>query len=468
MDQARRILEVASESRDATPALATAARLWSGVAALLSGDQQGTFDVEEAADSSEALGLGWLARLARAALVLTQRPGSAQEAESVRRACEREGDRWGIAIVALLQAWASVYAGENPATLLEQANANFHKLGAGVLEAWSRALLSLGLAHAGSPDAREAALQAENLARYSGTPGARYFPYLALAEVQPDRAAEYQALAEAVLDECKLAPFPIFTTAPLENVIEIGAVHQAPSLTVRCFGGFSIAIKGRPVDLTIIKPRARAVLRLLAIHAGNLVHREVLQEAFWPEADSETGARNLHVAVSTLRQVLEPGVIRGGSSFLIRDGDAYRLAVQVDAEVDLLQFSKALTTGRVARLRGENGGAAVAFQEALDLYTGELLPEDGPAEWAIESRERYRSELLEAAQGLAELRLMRGDAAGAVQACTNGLWVDRFHDPLWRLLIEAREKAGDAGAASRARRDYSRVLAELGLESAVR
>ena len=468
MDQARRILEVASESRDATPALATAARLWSGVAALLSGDQQGTFDVEEAADSSEALGLGWLARLARAALVLTQRPGSAQEAESVRRACEREGDRWGIAIVALLQAWASVYAGENPATLLEQANANFHKLGAGVLEAWSRALLSLGLAHAGSPDAREAALQAENLARYSGAPGARYFPYLALAEVQPDRAAEYRALAETVLDECKLAPFPIFTTAPLENVIEIGAVHQAPSLTVRCFGGFSIAIKGRPVDLTTIKPRARAVLRLLAIHAGNLVHREVLQEAFWPEADSETGARNLHVAVSTLRQVLEPGVIRGGSSFLIRDGDAYRLAVQVDAEVDLLQFSKALTTGRVARLRGENGGAAVAFQEALDLYTGELLPEDGPAEWAIEPRERYRSELLEAAQGLAELRLMRGDAAGAVQACTNGLWVDRFHDPLWRLLIEAREKAGDAGAASRARRDYSRVLAELGLESAVR
>jgi DNA-binding SARP family transcriptional activator len=122
----------------------------------------------------------------------------------------------------------------------------------------------------------------------------------------------------------------------------------------------------------------------------------------------------------------------------------------------------------VARLRRENGAAEAAFQEALDLYTGELLPEDGPAEWAIEPRERYRSELLEAAQGLAEVRLMKGDAAGAVQACTTGLWVDRFHDPLWRLLIEAREKAGDAGAASRARRDYGRVLAELGLESAVR
>src|SRR2546423_9087646 len=54
-------------------------------------------------------------------------------------------------------------------------------------------------------------------------------------------------------------------------------------------------------SLTTIKPRVRAVLRLLAVHAGNPVHREVLQMAFWPDADAETGARNLHVAVSSLR-----------------------------------------------------------------------------------------------------------------------------------------------------------------------
>src|SRR5205823_14511387 len=104
------------------------------------------------------------------------------------------------------------------------------------------------------------------------------------------------------------------------------------SVSIRCFGGFSIVIKGRPVDLTAIKPRARAVLRLLAVHTGNPVHREVLQTAFWPDADLETGARNLHVAVSSLRSWLEPGVGRGGSSFLLREGDAYRLALQADAE----------------------------------------------------------------------------------------------------------------------------------------
>ncbi len=467
MDQARRHLTAAADSRDATAALATASRLWAGVAALLSGDLQGVFDVEEAAERAESLGLGWVARLARAALVLTQRPGSAREAEQLRAACDRDGDRWGSGMIGFMIGWAAIYAGDNAVTPLEQATDIFRQLGAGVLEAWSRALVSLVLARNGAPEARDAALQAESLARYSGTPGARYFPYLALAEIEPERAAEYHSLAASVQEECALAPLAPPAPAP-ENVIPIGVGRSVPSLSIRCFGGFSIAIQGRPVDLTAIKPRARAVLRLLAVHAGNPVHREVLQTAFWPDADAETGARNLHVAVSSLRSWLEPGVGRGGSSLLLREGDAYRLAIQPDAEVDLVQFSKALAAARVARLRGGVDAVSANFQQALDLYAGELLPEDGPAEWAIEPRERFRAGALEAAQGLAELLLKQGDPAAAANACATGLWVDRLHDPLWKLLIQARERAGDPGAASRARRDYKRVLEELGLAASSR
>ena len=131
MDQARRYLNAAAESRDATSALAVAAQLWSGVAALMSGDLQGVFDIEEAADGAEAIGLGWLARLARAALVLTLRPGSMAEAEAIRVLCERDGDRWGSALIALMEGWAAVYAGENAVAILEPATDLFRRLGAG-------------------------------------------------------------------------------------------------------------------------------------------------------------------------------------------------------------------------------------------------------------------------------------------------------------------------------------------------
>src|SRR5438270_4968644 len=132
MDQARRHLNAAADSRDATAALATAARLAAGLAARLEGDLQGVFDIEEAAERAETLGLGWVARLARAALVLTQRPGSAREAEGLRAACDRDGDRWGSALIGLMIGWAAIYAGDNAVPPLEQATDGSRQLGAGV------------------------------------------------------------------------------------------------------------------------------------------------------------------------------------------------------------------------------------------------------------------------------------------------------------------------------------------------
>ncbi len=461
LDQAHRTLRQAADAPEGTPALAAAANLWAGVAALMSGTPRGRTEVEQAADAAEKLGLGWLARLGRAALVLGLHEDSAPEAEAVRSACEQDGDRWGSALVTLMQGWARMYRDENPVPLLEPAVDAFRRLGAGTLESWGRALLSLGLARMGAAEARDAALQAEHIARYSGTPGARYFAYLALAEAEPARAGEYRALALAVREESKLAPLP--WAQERSGSVPPPTPTAAPAVMLRCFGGFHIAVRGRPVDLSSIKPRARAVLRVLALHAGTPVHREVLQAALWPEADAETGARNLHVAVSALRQVLEPGVVRGGFSILLREGDAYRLSLPPDAEVDLLQFSAALAAGRSARRRGRPEEAMALYREALARYSGELLPEDGPAEWVLEARERCRTGALEAAQALAELLLGAADASGAAQVCTEGLGIDRYQDPLWRLLIAAREQAGDQGAAVRARRDYSKMLAELGL-----
>ena len=104
-------------------------------------------------------------------------------------------------------------------------------------------------------------------------------------------------------------------------------------------------------------------------------------------------------------------------------------------------------------------------REAIDLYAGDLLPEEGPAEWVAERRDHYRAKAIEAAQGLAEEALLAGDHATVVRACRFGLELDRYQDALWRMLILARERAGDAGAASRDRREYALVLEALGVEA---
>jgi predicted Zn-dependent protease len=61
--------------------------------------------------------------------------------------------------------------------------------------------------------------------------------------------------------------------------------------------------------------------------------------------------------------------------------------------------------------------------------------------------------------------LQAGRPVEAAEACGAGIRVDRYQDSLWRLLIAARDAAGEVGAAGRARADYERVLAELGVEA---
>ncbi|MGH2707177.1 MAG: bacterial transcriptional activator domain-containing protein, partial [Actinomycetota bacterium] len=107
-----------------------------------------------------------------------------------------------------------------------------------------------------------------------------------------------------------------------------------------------------------------------------------------------------------------------------------------------------------------------SFERALEIYKGDLLPEDGTAEWVIAKRERYRSEATEAAQDLAKVLLQRNEPVAAAAHCERGIHVDRYRDSLWRMLIEAHDLAGDAASAARARHRYLAVLGELGVPPA--
>lgn len=239
---------------------------------------------------------------------------------------------------------------------------------------------------------------------------------------------------------------------------------MSSSLSIRLLGGFGLRIDGWPVDLTGVRPRARALLRLLCLNADAAIHHEVIEAMLWPEADLEASGRNLHVAVAALRRVLEPGSTRGSFQILRREGDAYRLALTDEADVDLHRFEHALGAGRLAGEGGDDDGALTWFAAALEAYTGDLLPEDGPAEWVADRREQARLGTVEASQRMAEIHLRRGDTEGAARAASAGLRIERYHDPLWRLLIRSRDEAGDQGAASRARSAYDQMLTELGVQ----
>lgn len=458
LGEARSALAAALDEADAGPGVLAAASLGLAVTRLLAGDAGARPSLESAIEEADGAALPWLARIGRAAFALTDRPDGRSEAASVLLAAERDGDGWGVGLAGLLGGLGRLRLGEAHDESLRRAAEAFRRMDAPALEAWALGALALALARRRDPGAAAAADGAEILARATGARPALALAYLALAAAAPGRAAP--RLGEAARAIAAESGFELPEPGGRSEEPDAAA---PPASSLRCFGGLRLVLLGRELDLRALKPRVRELLRILGLHAGRPVHREVLIEALWPEVDPDTGTRNLHVAVSALRHLTDLPGTASTQSVVVREGDAYRLGLPTGAVVDLTTFEAAVSAGRRARTSGDGDAAEAAFRQALDLHAGDLLPEAGPATWVVAERERYRAEAVEAASSLAAILLERADPEEAAAACERGLRVDRYQDRLWRLLVRAHEASGSLAAAVAARTRYREVLEALGV-----
>ncbi len=396
--------------------------------------------------------------------------GRVQEAQALLGAAAEDPSAGDLLAVAALTAAAAfaVLAGGDPD--LDRVAAETERLDVSALTRMGRALVAVGKGAAG--DAEAAAVEA-TCRRGGDEWGAAVISLLrgTVASRRGEEAGELNVAAEGfrrlgagTLAAMATGPAPPGVPAPPPAPAQPRrngvAAEQA---VVRCFGRFTIAVGGADIDLTAVKPRARTALRMLAVSRRRPVHREVLVGALWPGADVRTGTRNLHVVVSSLRHLLEPDAVRGGATLVAREGEAYCLALPAGADCDLDTFDARLAEGRTARDAGDLDAAVRAFDGALAAYAGELLPEDGPADWVVDERDRLRLAAASAAMALGEVHQRLGDWAAAAEACERGIQLDRYGDGLWRLLIDVRRGGGDHAAAQLAAEGYRTVLADLGL-----
>ncbi|HYI54830.1 MAG TPA: AAA family ATPase [Microlunatus sp.] len=252
-------------------------------------------------------------------------------------------------------------------------------------------------------------------------------------------------------------PTPATTTqAASPSARRLSAHLDPPRIELRCLGAFSLRVNGVETDWRALRPKARCLLMLLALHQGRPQHRELLIEALWPEATLSSGVRSLQVAVSSIRQCLAAGGVM--SDPIRRQGDAYELVLP-GAAVDVTAFERINEESR--HLRAED--ALAARQKALDLYRGELLPEVGPADWVVEDRDRLRLLAAGLAAAAAADAIAVSDQGAAIDLSRRSVMLDACHDPAWRLLIETYERVGDLSAAAVARADHRRVWDDLGV-----
>jgi DNA-binding SARP family transcriptional activator/tetratricopeptide (TPR) repeat protein len=145
---------------------------------------------------------------------------------------------------------------------------------------------------------------------------------------------------------------------------------------VGLLGGFHVCVDDvRVPDEAWSRRHAALLVKLLALSEGHRLHREQLLEALWPGLPLDDAAPRLHKAAHYARRALgddpEAVVLRHDMVPLLPGRE-----VVVDVEVFLDLGRRAL-----------NGASPAEAERALELCSGELLPEDPYEPWATAVRD---------------------------------------------------------------------------------
>jgi LuxR family maltose regulon positive regulatory protein len=233
---------------------------------------------------------------------------------------------------------------------------------------------------------------------------------------------------------------------------------EAPRIEVRCLGEFRVMVDGVERDLQQVRPRHQELLAILAMHPNTWVHRERLFWWLWPDADIDRATRNVQVAISAVRRLVEPDAAPGRPTLIVRNGERYRLVID-DDRCDVTRLHAALRAARAALRAGDVAAAARHLEAALAEWRGEPVPSTGPADWAVELRRQVSHEVGNVAADVVDAVRAAGSMERAVVLAARAVEIDPADDRLWRLAITSANQAGSAALAADLEQQYQAMVA---------
>ena len=202
--------------------------------------------------------------------------------------------------------------------------------------------------------------------------------------------------------------------------------------------GFRMSVGSRTIEGNEWRlKKAGSLVKLLALTQGHRLHREQVMDVLWPELDTEPAANNLHRALHFARAALGDTPANTTSRYLTLRGDLLTLCPNGPLWVDVEAFESAAATARHSQ-------EPAAYRVAIELYVGDLLPEDRYEEWAETRREALRETYLALLTELAALHEEREEYEPAIAALRRALVSEPAHEgahqSLMRLYAASEER----------------------------
>ena len=247
-------------------------------------------------------------------------------------------------------------------------------------------------------------------------------------------------------------------TSRTQRLLSKGAPESV--VRVRMLGGFSVSVGSRILEDGVWRLRKAAnLVKILALSAGHRMHRGRVMDVLWPDLGDQAASNNLRGVIHAARRTLEPDP-SAASRYLTLLDDQVALCPEDQLWVDVEAFEEAARTAR----RSQD---PAAYRTAIELYAGELLPEDRYEEWAEEHRRRLRETHLWLLLKLARLHEERADYESAAEALRRVIAEEPTREEAHASLMRLYALSGSRAEALARYGQLEEVLArELGTEPA--
>ena len=360
--------------------------------------------------------LGWVAWLGG------DRARAHRAALDAATAARAAGDRFGAAEALELRAWAAVDPSAEVDALLQAARI-WREIGNPIREATTELAI----------------------ARLAAGPGAR-----AAAEA-----------AERRLERLGMRASPVGSAGLLTALARRGQ----DAVEIRTLGGFRMVRDGRPVALTEWQSKkARDLVKLLVARRGRPVPREQLAEALWPDDPEGAVGNRLSVAVSLLRQVMDPDKRFDAEHFVSTDKENVALNLETVA-VDVEAFLAGAAAGLALHRQGRREDSLDRLTAAEAAYGGDFLEEHPYDEWAVGLREEARATYLAVVTLLADDARDEVDTEREIRLRLRVLERDPYDEGASLALVRAHQRRGARGEARAAYRRYVSRMEEIDVEA---
>lgn len=205
--------------------------------------------------------------------------------------------------------------------------------------------------------------------------------------------------------------------------------------------------------------RQRAVLGLLALHAGTVLPVFRLIDALWGDDPPRTAVKTLHSHVARIRSALAaaglPGVLSTRDPGYLLDG----------VPSDVARFEELVATGRGALTGGDAARAVTALRAAAGLWRGDAFADVPLTGWAAREVDRLHELRLAAAEDRWDAELRTGRHETAASELVRLLAANPANERLTRLHMLALYRSGRYTDALEAYQRLRRELAhELGVD----